>query len=132
VKEQLFLSWGADWVEVQSREVGGWLVTTRQQGACGGAIGDRATTTPQPATGQSLSVRTLREEPSGVRKSVRTCLSRCELGDGLSALRNGVLRKLSWEDEAHCCLDLARGDGGLLVVASQVLGLGGNLVKDVL
>ena len=55
-----------------------------------------------------------------------------ELGHRLGALRHRVFGQLAGEDEAHRGLDLARGDGGLLVVASQVGGLDGDLVKDVL
>ena len=54
-----------------------------------------------------------------------------ELGDGLGALRHGVLGQLPRQDQAHSCLDLARGHSGLLVVAGQLGGLGGDLLKDV-
>jgi hypothetical protein len=54
-----------------------------------------------------------------------------ELGDGLGALRHGVLGQLPGQDEAHRRLDLARGHGGLLVVARQLGGLGGDLLEDV-
>jgi len=59
------------------------------------------------------------------------CLGRGELGDSLGALRHGVLGQLSWEDEADSSLDLAGGHCGLLVVASQLGGLSGNLLEDV-
>lgn len=42
-----------------------------------------------------------------------------------------MLGQLPGQDEAHRRLDLARGHGGLLVVASQLGGLGGNLLEDV-
>ena len=58
-------------------------------------------------------------------------LSGSELGDGLRALRHGVLGQLPRQDEAHRRLDLTRGHRGLLVVASQLGGLGGNLLEDV-
>ena len=43
-----------------------------------------------------------------------------ELGHGLGALRDGVLGQLSGEDQAHGGLDLAGGEGGLLVDASEL------------
>ena len=43
-----------------------------------------------------------------------------------------MLGKLTGEDEADSSLDFARSDGRLLVVAGQVLGLDGDLVKDIL
>ncbi len=54
-----------------------------------------------------------------------------ELGHSLGALRHGVLGQLAGQDEAHSGLDLARGHCGLLVVAGQLGGLSGNLLKDV-
>ena len=59
-------------------------------------------------------------------------LPRGELGDGLGAFRDGVLGEFTGEDEADGGLDLTRGDSGLLVVSGQVLGLGGDLVKDII
>lgn len=53
------------------------------------------------------------------------------LGDSLGALRHGVLGKLTREDEADRGLDLARGDGGLLVVGSKLGGLGCDALEDV-
>ena len=47
-------------------------------------------------------------------------LSRGELGDSLGALRDGVLGKLTGEDQAHSGLDLARSESGLLVHASKL------------
>ena len=61
----------------------------------------------------------------------RKCLDRSELGDGLGALRDGVLGQLSGEDQADGSLDLAGGHGGLLVVQGQAGGLRRHLVKDV-
>jgi len=54
-----------------------------------------------------------------------------ELGDGLGALRHGVLGQLPGQDQAHRRLDLARGHGGLLVVPGQLGGLRGDLLEDV-
>jgi hypothetical protein len=59
-------------------------------------------------------------------------LGRGELGDSLGALRHGVLGQLSWKDEADSSLDLPGGDCGLLVVASQLSGLSGNFLEDVI
>jgi hypothetical protein len=42
-----------------------------------------------------------------------------------------VLSELAGEDEADGGLDLARGDGGLLVVARELGGLSGELLEDV-
>jgi hypothetical protein len=58
-------------------------------------------------------------------------LSRGELGDGLGALGDGVLRELAGEDEADGGLDLPGGDGGLLVVPGELGGLGSELLEDV-
>ena len=55
-----------------------------------------------------------------------------ELGDGLGALGHGVLGELTGERQAHGGLDLAGGEGGLLVVAAELGGLTHNLVKDVI
>src|SRR3989338_3723580 len=54
-----------------------------------------------------------------------------ELGDRLGALRHGVLGEFSGEEQADGSLDLPRGDGVLLVVASKTAGLGGDALKDV-
>ena len=54
-----------------------------------------------------------------------------ELGDGLGALGDGVLGELTREDEADRGLDLAGGEGGLLVVAGELAGLAGEAVEDV-
>lgn len=53
------------------------------------------------------------------------------LGNGLGALRHGVLGQLTGEDEADGSLDLSGRDGGLLVVGSKLGGLGGNALEDV-
>jgi len=67
-----------------------------------------------------------------IYSSMRECLTRGKLGDSLGALRDSVLGELTGEDEADSGLNFARSHGGLLVVAGQVLGLDGNLVKDIL
>jgi len=53
------------------------------------------------------------------------------LGDGLGALGHCVLGELSGESEAHGGLHLAASEGALLVVAHQLDGLVGDLVKHV-
>merc|ERR1719230_815196 len=53
-----------------------------------------------------------------------------ELGDSLGALSDGVLGELTGEEEADGSLDLAGGEGGL-VVADETGRLGGNLLEDV-
>ena len=59
------------------------------------------------------------------------CLSRCEFGHSLSALRHSVLGKLSRKDEPDSSLNLAGGDCWLLVVTSQLSSLRGNFIKNV-
>jgi len=54
-----------------------------------------------------------------------------ELGDGLGALRDGVLGKLTREHEANGGLDLARREGGLLVVGGELSSLASNALEDV-
>ena len=58
-------------------------------------------------------------------------LSGGELGDGLGSLRDGVLGKLTRKEEADSSLDLAGGEGRLLVVAGELGGLQSDLVEDV-
>ena len=53
------------------------------------------------------------------------------LGNGLGALRHGVLGQLTGKDQANGGLDFPRRDGGLLVVGSELGGLGGNALEDV-
>ena len=53
------------------------------------------------------------------------------LGDGLGALGDGVLGELTGEEEADGGLDLAGGEGRLLVVADELGGLTGDLLEDV-
>ena len=53
------------------------------------------------------------------------------LGDGLGSLRDGVLGQLSGQEETDRGLDLARGDGGPLVVVSQAASLGGDALEEV-
>lgn len=53
------------------------------------------------------------------------------LGDGLGALTDSVLGKLSGEEETDGSLDLATGDRRSLVVVSQTGGLGGDALEDI-
>ena len=53
------------------------------------------------------------------------------LGDGLGALRDGVLGQLTGEEEADSGLDLAAGDGGLLVVVGKAASFGGDALEDI-
>ena len=54
-----------------------------------------------------------------------------ELGDSLGALRDGVLGELTREDESDSGLDLAGRQGGLLGAASQLGGLLGDSLEDI-
>ena len=70
----------------------------------------------------------------GLSRSVHTTRlsgGALELGDGLGALRHGVLGKLSGEEQADSGLDLAGRKGALLVVAGQTAGLKGKALEDV-
>lgn len=53
------------------------------------------------------------------------------LGDGLGALRHGVLGKLTGKDEADGSLDLTGRDGGLLVVGGKLGSLSCDALEDV-
>ena len=64
---------------------------------------------------------------SGVLRSLR----RRELGDGLGTLLDGVLGELTRENKTSSSHDLSGGDGVTLVVASDVAGLSGNAVEDI-
>ncbi len=53
------------------------------------------------------------------------------LGNGLGALRDGVLGELTGEDETDRGLNLARRDGLTLVVASKTTRLGSDTLEDI-
>ena len=53
------------------------------------------------------------------------------LGNGLGALRDGVLGKFTGEDETDRGLDLSGRDGRLLVVGSELGGLGSDALEDI-
>ena len=54
-----------------------------------------------------------------------------ELGDSLGSLGDGVLCKLSREEEADSSLDLTGREGGLLVVSGKLGCLKSDSVKDI-
>src|SRR3546814_1583169 len=54
-----------------------------------------------------------------------------ELGDGLGALRDGVLGQFSRKEEADSSLDLPGRQGGLLVVAGKARSLESQALEDV-
>ena len=53
------------------------------------------------------------------------------LGDGLGALRHGVLGELTGKEKPDSGLDLTGGDGGPLVVVGEARGLGSESLEDV-
>jgi hypothetical protein len=63
------------------------------------------------------------------RQSLRT--SSRELGDSLGTLADGVLGKLTRKQETNSGLNLAGGQGVLLVVASKARSLSSNALKDI-
>ena len=63
--------------------------------------------------------------------SVENLLGAGVLGDGLGALGDGVLGKLTGEEETDGGLDFAGGDGGLGVVLGKLSGLTGDALEDV-
>ena len=54
------------------------------------------------------------------------------LGDGLGALRDGVLGQLTGEQEPDSSLDLPGGDGGPLVVVGQAAGFSSNPLEEII
>ena len=54
------------------------------------------------------------------------------LGDGLGAFRDGVFGQLTGEEEPDGGLDLPGGDGGLLVVVSQLGSLSSDTLKHMI
>jgi hypothetical protein len=67
------------------------------------------------------------------QQAAKSCLLglRGVLGDGLGALRDGVLGQLTGEDESDGGLDLSGRDSRLLVVGSKLGSLSGNALEDV-
>jgi hypothetical protein len=62
---------------------------------------------------------------------LKYCLGRGELGNGLGSLGNGMLGKLTRKHETNGGLDLARAQGGLLVVGGELSSLSGDALEDV-
>ena len=58
-------------------------------------------------------------------------LSRGELGDGLGALRDGVLGEFTRKDESDGGLNLSRGKSALLGVSSELGGLRSDSIEDI-
>ena len=54
------------------------------------------------------------------------------LGDGLGALRDGVLGEFTGQEKSDSGLHLATGDGRALVVVRQTGSLGGDALEDVI
>lgn len=67
-----------------------------------------------------------------VQKMIVNLLGTVVLGDSLGSLRDGVLGQLTGEDEADGGLDLLGADGGALVVRSELAGLRGDALKNVI
>lgn len=53
------------------------------------------------------------------------------LGDGFSSLWDGVLGKLTWEEESDGSLDLTGWESVLSVVSNELGGLKGDLLEDI-
>ena len=53
------------------------------------------------------------------------------LGDGLGALRHGVLGQLSGQEQTDSGLDLSAGDGGPAVVVSKTRCLCSDSLEDI-
>jgi hypothetical protein len=62
----------------------------------------------------------------------REHLSRGELGDSLGSLRDSMLGKFSRKHQANSSLDLAAGQGCLLVVGGKLSSFSGNALKDII
>ena len=74
--------------------------------------------------------------PKGADGCLGYDLTKCLLGggvfgDGLGALRDGVLGEFTGEEEPDGGLDFPGGDGGPLVVVGETGGLGGDALEDV-
>ena len=78
-----------------------------------------------------MSIIVVLKRTGCVQIMVNDLLGAGVLGDGLGALRDGVLGELTGEEEPDRGLDLARGDGGPLVVVSQLGGLSSNPLKQI-
>jgi len=74
---------------------------------------------------------TLREKNKKRKESRRLFRAGRVLGDGLGTFRDSVLGQLARKDEADSGLNLAGGDGRLLVVGSELRSLSSNALKNV-
>ena len=59
-------------------------------------------------------------------------VARVVFGDSLSSFRDGVLSKLSWENETDSSLNFSGSDGMSLVVASETTSFSSNSLKDII
>ena len=67
-----------------------------------------------------------------VERAVRTDdLRRVVLGDGLGALRHGVLGQFTGQHQTNGGLDFGRTEGCFFVVRGQLAGFRGNALEDV-
>lgn len=104
----------------------------------GGMLGCTRTTkatcegTPRRAAPNASGRKLERNETESKVARQHRLLGRGELGDRLGTFGDGVLGKLTGEDEADSSLDLSRRDGRLLVVGSELGGLSGDALEDVL
>ena len=64
--------------------------------------------------------------------SVQSLLGRGVLGDGLGALRDGVLGQLTGKEQPNGGLDFPGGDGGPLVVVGQTGSFSGDSLENVI
>ena len=67
-----------------------------------------------------------------IRSAVVKLLGAGVLGDSLGSLRDGVLGQLSGQEKPDSSLDLPGGDGGSLVVVSQLGSLTSNALEEVI
>ena len=88
----------------------------------------------KPAGEDTTTRCTERVGPKETKEELRQALllGGGELGDRLGTFGDGVLGQLTGEDEADSGLDLSGRDGGLLVVGSELGGLGSDALEDVL
>jgi hypothetical protein len=109
-------------------------------------LSERPMNTASPITGSSH--RQAKKPKEKTRQESTLFGGRRVLGDGLCALRDSVLGKFTGQDKSDTVfglvnvsvwnqelnarsLDLARRDGGLLVVGSELGCLSGDALKDI-
>ena len=71
--------------------------------------------------------------PEKSRSAVATAdlLAAGVLGDGLGSLADGVLGKLTGQEETDSCLDLSGSESGTPVVVGEARSFGSNALEDV-